>query len=89
MKKKILYVIVVVAIALMADWNVSRHMSEEFLSDMALANVEALADEENGLANVCCPIWNVSITYPGTPISFPTITCSTGGTYKCKDCACS
>jgi hypothetical protein len=47
MKKKILYVIVVVAIALMAGWNVSRNMSEEALSDMALANVEALAQETN------------------------------------------
>ena len=36
-----------------------------------------------GLANKCCPYWNVTveITYP-----FPSISCTTGGQFKCEDC---
>lgn len=70
------------------------------LSDMALKNVLALADGEDpeepdpgeddnggGMANKCCPIWNVTIEIGGDLI-FPKIICSTGGSYKCVDCTC-
>jgi hypothetical protein len=48
MKKRILYVIVVVAIAVVAGWNVSQSKNEMALTDVALENVEALAGDENG-----------------------------------------
>jgi hypothetical protein len=46
MKKKILGGIVVVAIAAVAAWNVSLNSQSNDLSDISLANVEALADYE-------------------------------------------
>jgi hypothetical protein len=55
MNIKKLYVTAVVGIALLSGWNVSRNMSEKaLLSDMALANVEALAGEDaSGCSNYC------------------------------------
>jgi hypothetical protein len=47
MKKKILGVAIVAAIALVSGWNISQSMSEVAISDVALENVEALADEIN------------------------------------------
>ena len=87
MKKNILKVTLVAAIALFAGYNVySLHKAVE-MSDLALANVEALAQSEQGtMANKCCPIWNVSYTVGGS--LWPTVTCSTGGKYKCEDCHC-
>ena len=75
-----------------ASWGVNKSMSSDAgLSDLAMANVEALADRENGggngMANTCCPIWNVTVEVGGI-IGFPKITCETGGTYKCIDCDC-
>jgi hypothetical protein len=66
MNIKNLYVTAVVGIALLSGWNVSRIMNEKAsLSDMALANVEALADESSGKGTLmgtedgtrfcCCP----------------------------------
>jgi hypothetical protein len=51
-KKYILKVAIISAIALVSSWNIikSHSTSEIDLSDTALANVEALADE-NGLAD--------------------------------------
>jgi hypothetical protein len=58
MKKKVLISIFVVAIAAVAGWNVSQGMSDSTLSDMVLANVEALADDESmtteQFANIGC-----------------------------------
>jgi hypothetical protein len=51
MKKKILGVAIVAAIALVSGWNISQSMSEVALSDVSLANVEALADGENSLCS--------------------------------------
>jgi hypothetical protein len=48
MKRKILYLTVVIVIAVAAGWNVSRNMSGEALSDVALANVVVLAQESGG-----------------------------------------
>ena len=71
-----------------AGFGVNKSMSNKAqLSDLALANVEALAqDEGGGMANKCCPIWNVTIEIGGT--IWPKVTCSTGGSYKCEDCTC-
>lgn len=47
MKKKIVGVIAVVAIAAMAGYNVYSSQNDGKLSDLALANVEALASGES------------------------------------------
>jgi hypothetical protein len=46
MKKNLISIFTVAAIATAAGWNVSRNMSEEALSDVALTNIEALAQNE-------------------------------------------
>ena len=48
MKTKILKYVFVVAIAMVAGINVFNAQKTEALSDVALANVEALAQSENG-----------------------------------------
>jgi hypothetical protein len=75
MNRKILFLIVGAVIAVAAGWNVSRSMNEEaLLSDVALANVEALAEEsseEFTNATGCiacwenrnCKVGNVIYTY--------------------------
>ena len=46
MKKKIFSIAIVAAIALGAGWNVMQSENETDLSDLALSNVEALANSE-------------------------------------------
>lgn len=46
MKKKIIGVAVVAAMALTAGWNYNQSNNEMAMSDLALANVEALANRE-------------------------------------------
>ena len=48
MKKNILKATLVAAFALIAGFNVYSSQKAEGMSDLALANVEALADGENG-----------------------------------------
>jgi hypothetical protein len=48
MKKKILGGIALLAIAAVAAWNVSLNSQSNDLSDISLANVEALAEENKG-----------------------------------------
>jgi hypothetical protein len=73
MRKKILSVIAVVAVAAVAGYNVyTAQKSDVVLSDIALANVEALAEDEWGLYNCFwdsssfwfCTRWG---TYLGCP----------------------
>jgi hypothetical protein len=47
MKKKILIFMIATSVVALAGWNVSRAGSEAALSDMALENVEALAQESD------------------------------------------
>lgn len=47
MKKKIIGVAVMAAIAVTAGWNMSQEKNEMQLSDLALSNVEALANSES------------------------------------------
>jgi hypothetical protein len=47
MKKRIFMSIFMVAVVAIAGWNISQSMSEVALSDVSLANVEALAGEIN------------------------------------------
>jgi len=55
MNKRILTWIAVVAIVAIAGWNVSQNRSDNEMSDVALANVEALADGET---EYCKNVWN-------------------------------
>ena len=49
MKKRVLSAAVIVAVvAIVAGWNYQQGKTDVKLSDLALANVEALADGENG-----------------------------------------
>ena len=89
MKKKFLSGVFALALLATAGWGMNKSMSNNSnLTGLALANLEALADGESGggMANACCPIWNVTIETGGT--LWPKVTCSTGGTYKCNDCPC-
>ena len=49
MKRKILFGFAVLAIAAMAAWNANFGLQNPKLSDVMLANVEALADCEDGI----------------------------------------
>ncbi|MDR2139071.1 MAG: NVEALA domain-containing protein [Tannerella sp.] len=66
MKKIFLYLVAVVAITAVAVWNVSQSRNETVLTDVAMENVEALADSETsgsgtlygneaGTRFCCCP----------------------------------
>ncbi|QTD38547.1 hypothetical protein JL193_04470 [Polaribacter batillariae] len=47
------------------------------------ANAEENNCQIGGLANLCCPYWNVTITWTFTG---PKTSCTTGGLFKCKEC---
>jgi hypothetical protein len=74
MKKRVLGIFIVVAIALVSGWNIIQSKSDVTISDMALENIDALAQEVEHL-------------YPGylyvTHPSFGTVTCSGGGYFYC------
>lgn len=53
MKKKILGIAVVVAVAVAAGWNINQSNNDIQLSDLALNNVEALASGEGGSSGYC------------------------------------
>ena len=82
-----LFAIVMVATGV-AVFNFNLDIRVDGLSDLKLANIEALAQNENdclpGSPGLNCPIWNVThtVTYNnGVPST--TCTCSTGGSYTC------
>ncbi|MDR1202031.1 MAG: NVEALA domain-containing protein [Tannerellaceae bacterium] len=54
MKKRIISIVFVVAIAVTAAWNFSQSKTEVDLPDLALTNIEALAWGEEGSVK-CCP----------------------------------
>jgi hypothetical protein len=85
MMRKIFGFLVVIAIAVMAMWNVNFSSKTNGFSDVMLANVEALAQSEfddadcsDGVPRLMCRIWVV--TYNFTKDEW---TCTTGGEYKC------
>ena len=88
MKKKILISLVACFIAAgsFIGYNLTENTSK---LDVSLADISVMAQADGesggGMANVCCPIWDVTITYKW---SGPEISCSTGGNYKCEDCVC-
>lgn len=61
MRKKIFGVVVMAAIAAAANWSFNQSKNEVVLTDLALANVEALARGENPFD---CP--NGCLTTPGS-----------------------
>ena len=78
MKTNLLKVAFVAAIALVSGLNVFNAQKSDLLSDIALANVEALADEESDLADA---IWNrEDYTLDN---GLPAATCWKGGNQNC------
>lgn len=53
MKKKIIGAIVVVALAITTSWNYQQNKQSAELSDLAIANVEALAENESSEILTC------------------------------------
>ena len=75
MKKRIIGIIMIAAIAMAAGWNVMQNKSETALSDIVLSNVEALASGESGIDNGSYYIINVTQTKH---------TCVNGGPFSCN-----
>lgn len=53
MKKKLFGIIIIAMVAVAAAWNVCENKNEVSLTDLALSNVEALANEEWGGGSYC------------------------------------
>ncbi len=53
MKRKFFGIVIVAIIAIIASWNISRRTSNGSLTDLALNNIEALADPEVGDPIAC------------------------------------
>ena len=54
MKKKIMYAVACVALAVVAGWNYQQNQKDVAMSDLTLENIEALASGEGGSVR-CCP----------------------------------
>ena len=52
--KKIAAMAMIVAVAVTAGWNFYQNMQEVEMNELALANVEALANEESGGLSITC-----------------------------------
>jgi hypothetical protein len=74
MKKKVFGAVILAAIVSGSAWNISRSTSEATLSDVALANVEALASGESILDYRIYEVYVYSSTH---------WTCNVGGTSAC------
>ncbi|MDR1340075.1 MAG: NVEALA domain-containing protein [Prevotellaceae bacterium] len=59
MKKKILIFVSVAVISAASGWNFSQNRNEVALSDMALENIEALADETIGGGSFCYCVMHI------------------------------
>jgi hypothetical protein len=57
MKKSILSIALVAAIAVAGAWNFAQNQEEVTLSDLALEKVEALAKEADGVECSCGALW--------------------------------
>ena len=66
---------------------VERASAHELISDQATWKELSLVDdcEQGGLPNTCCPYWKVKVVWGFTG---PTVTCETGGNFKCKEKGC-
>lgn len=79
MKKKIFGAVLITAMAVTTGWNFNQSKNETQLSDLALANVEALASGEDTSGKICF--------YPGTTTYEEYIPCDAEypNIGKCKD----
>jgi len=85
MKKKIVSVAIVAAVAVAAAWGFNQSKNEVALSDVALSNVEALASDEGGGGNGPCDAGGVGASscsisqdYGGGFGGSKSVTCSSG-----------
>lgn len=83
--KKTVFIIMVMALATFTGHKIMK--APATFSELALANIDALASGEvdgggGGRAGVGCPIWEITITIGP---SGQTRTCHTGGQYICTD----
>lgn len=87
MRKLFKAMFLIMVIAVVIGWNFNQSKKEKQMSELVLANIEALAAEDHAgdVANKYCPIWNVTYTesWSGT-----TVSCTTGGQYKCAKGTC-
>jgi hypothetical protein len=70
MKTKFFSIIFVAAIAVAAAWNFSQSKTEVELSNLALANVEALADGEVSVSGCCTNGIACVLTSNGSSMTF-------------------
>ena len=82
MKKKLFYGFIgVICFAFLVSSGIGYEKSQSITNKNLLALQEASAQ----MANMCCPIWTVTVVVAWTG---PEVTCTTGGTYQCNDCVC-
>lgn len=81
MKKKILGAVLIAAMVLAASWNFNQSKNEMELSDLALANVEALARGEDSYKLASEVYHSVSVGSDGSPVH--TYVCPEGTPYLC------
>ena len=62
MKKKILGAVLIAAMAVATSWNFNQSKNEMEFSDLALANIEALANNE-GSSSMCVPMIGATCSY--------------------------
>jgi hypothetical protein len=84
MKNKLSGFIILAAIAMVVAWNVTQNKSEAALSDVALANVEALA-EETGYSNYIRMTLDCNWSVSG---SAKYTACYYGGLVNCTETSC-
>ena len=65
MKKKIIGSVLIAAIAVAAGWNFNQSKNEMRLSELALTNVEALANGESGNYD-CIKPYTYTFSYEGS-----------------------
>lgn len=84
MRKKLIGIAVMAAIAVTAGWNFSQSKNEVAMSDLALANVDALANDESGSGDPCYKGGYDSSLPEATKCAHPCTTERCGGaTDKC------
>lgn len=72
MKKKFIAAMIAVVVAVFAGYNIYQSQNTVALSDLALANVEALADGESSsdchatICNKSCKVGSITYTYKST-----------------------
>ena len=90
MKKKIFGAALIAAMAITAGWNFNQSKNEVELSDLALANVEALANDESGTGSGYCTMHTPCFNEQGNPTgkhsasSYPGPGCN--GSYHSHGC---